>query len=169
MKLGIHKVGGAFELQSSTEIARPVEEVFEFFANAENLQQITRGFVGFSILTDLPIKMQVGALIDYRISIRKFPLKWRTEITEWNPPHSFEDTQIRGPYRHWVHRHLFTPVRGGTLVEDFVRYKVFGGRLINKLFVQKDVLKIFQYRNRQLVHLLEHHETKVGPLKTSAA
>ncbi len=162
MKLSIHKNGPSFELQSSTEIDRPIEEVFEFFANAENLQKITPRFVGFSILSPLPIKMHVGTVIDYRISIRKLPLKWRTEITEWNPPHSFQDTQIRGPYRQWVHQHRFTSVSGGTRVEDVVQYKVLGGRIINRLFVQKDVLKIFRYRNKQLAHLLGHRETKIA-------
>ena len=47
------------------------------------------------------LAMQSGALIDYRIRIHSIPIRWRTEITEWNLPHHFVDRQIRRPYTFW--------------------------------------------------------------------
>lgn len=90
--------------------------------------------------------MRVGAIIDYQLRIHGLPVRWRTEITGWNPPTSFCDEQRRGPYRRWSHTHTFEEKDGGTLCKDKVIYAVPGGALVNQLFVCRDVGKIFSYR-----------------------
>jgi ligand-binding SRPBCC domain-containing protein len=80
-------------------IRLPIEEVFDFFSNAENLNLLTPGKLNFKILTPLPVKMEKGTLIDYKISIMGIPFKWRTEITDWEPPFRFVDIQLKGPYK----------------------------------------------------------------------
>lgn len=128
----------------------PREKVFPFFADARNLEVITPPWLHFHILTPGEIPMRVGALIDYTLLIHGFPVRWRTEITGWNPPHSFVDEQRRGPYRLWRHTHTFTDKDGGTLCHDRVEYAVPGGALVNKLFVKRDVKTIFAYRAEAL-------------------
>ncbi len=131
-------------------LPRPRHEVFPFFADARNLGEITPSWVKFEILTPSPIEMRPGTLIDYRIRVHGLPLKWQTEITEWNPPHGFVDEQRRGPYRRWHHTHRFLEKDGGTLCIDEVNYLPLGGALIHKLFVRRDVERIFAYRKEQL-------------------
>lgn len=128
----------------------PREKVFPFFADARNLEVITPPWLNFHILTPGEIPMRVGAIIDYQLRIRGLPIRWRTEITGWNPPHSFMDEQRRGPYRLWRHTHTFTEKDRGTLCHDRVEYAVLGGALINKLFVRRDVETIFNYRTEAL-------------------
>jgi ligand-binding SRPBCC domain-containing protein len=131
-------------------LPQPREVVFDFFADARNLQAITPPWLHFVILTPTPIEMRPGALIDYKLRVRGFPLRWRTEITEWNPPHHFVDQQLRGPYKLWHHTHRFFDQDGGTRCVDEVRYHPPGGALVNYLFVRRDVQKIFAYRQQQL-------------------
>jgi len=85
--------------------------------------------------------MREGALIDYRIRLRGIPLRWRTRIDVWEPPHRFVDDQIKGPYRRWRHEHSFEPRDNGTLCLDRVQYAVPGGPLVDRLFVRRDVEK----------------------------
>ena len=49
----------------------PIEEVFAFFSDPENLGLITPQNLDFKIITPLPIKMQEGQLIDYTIKLFK--------------------------------------------------------------------------------------------------
>ncbi len=98
--------------------------------------------------------MQAGTLIDHKLRVRGIPLRWRTLISTWEPPFRFVDEQLRGPYRQWIHEHTFEERDGGTLTRDVVRYSVFGGALVDRLFVRRDVEKIFTYRTQRLLELL---------------
>lgn len=144
-----------FLFQSQIWLAKPREEIFPFFADAANLEKLTPPLLRFEILTPQPIPMKAGTLIDYRLRIHGVPLKWRTRISVWEPPFRFVDEQLRGPYRQWIHEHRFEEENGGTLCVDTVRYAVWGGALVNALVVERDVAKIFAYRNTRLREIFE--------------
>ena len=127
-----------------------VEETFAFFSDAHNLDRITPPWVGFKILTPAPIQMCEGTLIDYEIRLRGLPIRWRSEIRRWDPPHSFTDLQIKGPYRWWHHTHRFEPCAEGTRVIDEVEYLAPLHWLVGPLFVRRDVERIFAYRGEAL-------------------
>jgi ligand-binding SRPBCC domain-containing protein len=92
------------------------------------------------------IDMRVGTRIDYSLRVHGLPLRWTSEITAWDPPRSFVDVQVRGPYRWWHHLHQFDEVEGSTKATDEVEYACPGGRIVNALFVERDLRRIFQYR-----------------------
>lgn len=142
-----------FTLESEIRLAAPLSEVFPFFADAHNLERLTPSFLRFEVLTPAPIEMRPGALIDYRLRVRGVPLRWRTEITAWEPPYRFVDQQLRGPYRAWIHEHRFEEIDGQTVARDRVRYSHVGGSLVNRLIVAPDVRRIFDYRARVLREL----------------
>ncbi|MGE3959549.1 MAG: SRPBCC family protein [Vicinamibacterales bacterium] len=137
-------------LRAETWVNRPPEAVFPFFAEAANLQQLTPPWLHFEIRTPQPIAMQVGALIEYRISLHGIPMSWLTEIAAYQPPDMFVDRQVRGPYRTWIHTHQFRPERGGTLLLDHVEFDMLGGALVGPL-VRRDLLRIFTYRHEALL------------------
>ena len=139
-----------FVYESSVWLPRPLDEVFEFFSDASNLEVITPPWLKFSVVTPRPIEMRPGTLIDYRLRFQGFPLRWRSEITAWDPPHRFADVQVKGPYRQWIHEHSFVEKDGGTLAGDRVQYAVWGGALANWLVVRRDVERIFDYRRQTL-------------------
>ena len=139
-----------YTLHAEQLLPRPRDEVFSFFADARNLEALTPPWLKFEVLTPAPIEMRPGALIDYRIRVHGLPIRWRTEITAWNPPHRFVDVQLSGPYTLWHHTHTFEERDGGTLCRDDVRYRPRGGALMNWLFVDRDVKKIFDFRQERL-------------------
>lgn len=147
-----------YELQTEVRVPGALERVFAFFADAGNLELLTPPWLSFRILTPRPIEMRVGALIDYRISLRGFPMRWRSEITAWDPPLRFVDEQRRGPYRLWVHEHSFRQEGSAVVVRDHVRYAVPGGpgleRLVHAALVRPDLDRIFRYRVDAMNRLL---------------
>ncbi len=142
-----------FSLCSEIWLPKPLEEVFAFFADARNLERLTPPPLRFEIVTPEPIAMRPGALIDYWIRLHGIPLRWQSEITAWEPPYRFIDEQRRGPYRRWIHQHIFRAGGEGTIAEDQVEYAVLGGSLVNRFFVAPDLKHIFAYRREKLAEI----------------
>jgi len=151
--VGVRREGGDHVLRAEQWLPRSRDEVFPFFADARNLERITPEFLRFEVLTPDPIEMREGALIDYRLRLRGIPIRWRTRIAAWEPNERFVDEQIKGPYRKWEHEHTFEDAEGGVYVRDRVAYRVPGGALVNRLLVQRDVVGIFEHRQRVLADL----------------
>ena len=142
-----------FTLETSLWLPQPVEEVFSFFADAANLENLTPPWLRFTIQTPLPIAMAAGTRIDYRLRYRGFPLRWRTAIQAWEPPHRFVDCQVKGPYRRWVHEHVFVAQDGGTFATDNVEYALLGGAFTNALLAGRDLERIFAYRRQRMLEV----------------
>lgn len=152
-----------YTLRRTQSINATLEEVFRFFERPENLEKITPASVGFNILTPRPIKMQVGTVLDYTIRLLGLPVRWKTQITEYEPPYRFADVALRGPYRFWHHTHTFEASEAGTVMTDQVVYGLpFGilGGFVRALWVRRQLERIFDYRARVIRDMLE---TSTGP------
>jgi len=135
----------------------PLEQVFDFFADAGNLERITPPELNFKIITPQPINIRKGALIDYQLKLRGFPLTWKTVISTWNPPFEFVDEALKSPYRQWIHRHTFTEIETNkTLIEDEVRYRLPLEPLgdLAHFFVLKELNYIFDFRQKAVTEIL---------------
>jgi len=144
------------ELLTETIVDAGLEDVFEFFSDASNLEAITPPLLKFRVLTPQTINIQAGTILNYRLRLHGFPIRWQSEISEWEPNRRFVDRQLHGPYRSWWHEHTFTPISDGrTFMRDRVLYSVPGGRLIHRLFVRNDLLKIFEYRRTAICGIFD--------------
>jgi ligand-binding SRPBCC domain-containing protein len=152
-----------FTLDTRLVIPLPRESLFPFFADAGNLESITPPWLHFQILTPLPIEMRTGTIIEYRLQLHGIGLRWLTEITSWEPPCRFTDEQRQGPYRKWIHEHIFTERNGACEMQDFVQYSAPGGWLVDRLFVKRNVRRIFEYRAHKLLGIFAP-QTEGNPL-----
>ena len=144
-------------LEREQVIERPLSEVFEFFSRAGNLERITPPWLSFGLVTPEPISMAAGTLIEYRLRLHHFPVRWLTRIDEWERDRRFVDRQVRGPYRLWRHPHEFELASGGTRVRDRVDYELpLGpmGEAARVAFVDRDLQRIFDYRLQAVARLL---------------
>ena len=149
-------------LETSIELPLDIAEVFAFFAAAENLARITPPELGFRIESPLPIAIAKDTRIDYRLSLFGLPFSWRSLISHWDPPNSFVDEQIKGPYALWHHTHTFTTTPTGTLITDRVLYRLPLwplGQLALPV-VKLQLRRIFSYREQAIARILLGYSEK---------
>jgi ligand-binding SRPBCC domain-containing protein len=131
-----------------------LDEAWEFFSTPKNLNEITPPNMTFTITSELPEKMYEGLMITYRITpILNIPIEWCTEITKIKDHQYFIDEQRKGPYRIWHHEHHFKEVENGIIMTDILYYEIgfsFLGTLAGRLFVDKKIASIFDYRHQIL-------------------
>ncbi len=154
----------------------PIEHVFAFFSNPENLPRImpAASATKLIILNRVPPAPPVGALSDKAAgvgttvvtSFRVFPFlpiraQWIARITEFEWNHHFADVQDKGPFKSWHHRHEFAVESregvAGTLVCDVIDYEVgfnFIGAIANALFIRRQMESTFALRQQVLPKLL---------------
>src|SRR5450432_3087027 len=169
-------------IQFEQWVAAPIEQVFLFFANPGNLPRIMPPQTGTELvrlklvpppgipeeratITDRP--PLAGAGSDIVTSFRLIPFlpfraRWIALITEFEWNHHFADVQKQGPFKSFHHRHELTDETrsqiNGTVLRDVIEYEVgFGllGELAQKVFVDRQLRQIFEYRQRALEKLLE--------------
>ena len=76
--------------------------------------------------------------------------RWIAEHRHFVPPHSFEDIQISGPFRSWLHRHIVTPSGNGALLRDDIEFEPplwVLGRLAAAFLITPRLEKLFRYRH----------------------
>lgn len=146
-----------YTLHREQIVAGTLAEVWDFMRNPANLNRITPDDMDFRIVTDLPPQMRDGMEIEYRV---RLPLlgrrRWVSRILNVQPPHTFTDEQIVGPYRFWRHDHELREVEGGVRVIDHVTYAPpLGpiGRLAHGLFIRRTLNRIFDFRRDRMIEL----------------
>jgi ligand-binding SRPBCC domain-containing protein len=146
-------------LEREQVVALGVEQAFDFYSDAFNLELITPPWLRFRVTTPGPIEMREGTVISYRLVLHGVPVRWRSRIESWEPPHRFVDRQLRGPYALWHHTHeLEAQGERRTVVRDRVRYRIgFGplGALANLVLVRRDLDRIFDYREQATARLMQ--------------
>jgi ligand-binding SRPBCC domain-containing protein len=144
------------ELHTTFELPLPIDRVFAFFADAQNLERITPPELRFEILTPADVEIGLGTLLEYRLRLLGVPFGWLTRIAAWDPPHGFIDVQLRGPYAVWEHTHAFVNTGDTTVVDDHVRYRLplapFGDAAYP--YVSRQLARIFAYRRRAVMQAL---------------
>lgn len=155
----------------------PIERVFAFFSNPENLPRIMPASSQTKLiaLNRMPTPSQRAGLESDKAagvgstivtSFRVFPLlparaQWIARITEFEWNHYFADVQDQGPFKSWHHRREFRAETrdgvAGTLVRDWIEYEVgvgFLGSIANAILVRRQMKRTFAQRQQVLPKLL---------------
>lgn len=155
-----------YTLRCTMSAAKSVQDTFRIFEDPYNLAKITPPWLSFNVTSKDRVVMAKDAEITYTIKWLGLPMHWKTVIRDYKPPQLFVDEQAEGPYKLWRHTHTFRETERGTLVGDQVEYALpLGplGRIAHAVMVRKQLLGIFEYRQRKLGELLEAETTQIQP------
>lgn len=142
-----------------------LEVAWDFLSGPENLATITPKSMGFKITSkNEGQRMYPGMIITYKVRpLFNIPVSWVTEITQVRKGEYFIDNQKSGPYRFWHHQHFLKEIEGGVEMIDIVNYAApFGliGVLAEKIFINKKVRGIFEYREKKLFEIFGKYLNK---------
>ncbi len=129
------------------------EEIWRFFCDEGNLEELTPGFLHFKVRGKSTLDIGEGTLIDYRLKLNGIPMDWQSRIENWDPARRFVDIQVKGPYSYWRHAHEFIPMANGTLLRDIVHYRLplgWLGSVVAGRKVESQVDRIFSYRSTKI-------------------
>jgi len=128
-----------------------IDKVWDYFSTPKNLNSMTPRSLQFRIISELPEKMYLGQIIQYKV--KAVPLiwsNWLTEIKYVEEGRKFVDEQRIGPYKLWFHEHIFIPLENNKVkIIDRVHYDIgFGilGSLLNTLWIKHRLNDIFKFR-----------------------
>jgi len=141
--------------ESSQLIPRPIEVVFAFFRAPANLVMISPSELHLRVIEG-PALIELGSRVVLKGRRWGIPQRMVSEITAFEAPTTFTDTQIEGPLRQWVHTHRFEPLNRGTQISDRIEYEPPGGMLglvVTASRLERDLKWIFEYRTRKLIEL----------------
>lgn len=145
------------ELVASRVVPASIDRVWDFFRDARNLAALSPADAGLTIDPNLP-EMAEGVRFTHRMQLGPLRMPWEGEIVAWEPGRRFVDIQRRGPFGTWWHEHMFQPVvledgTAATRVHDHVLFaSPLGpiGRIATWLFVRRQLLEMFAFRNSSL-------------------
>lgn len=140
-----------YQFTVTQHIAAGIGDVWAFISSPDNLKKITPPSMDFTVTNNTGgDTMYEGMIITYLVKpLAGIPVRWMTEITHVKDKTYFVDEQRVGPYRLWHHQHHIQPSGNGVLMTDIVTYIPplgFIGVLANRLFIQKKLKEIFDYR-----------------------
>ncbi|MDB4339034.1 TIGR01777 family oxidoreductase [Rubripirellula sp.] len=97
-----------------------------------------------------------GSRVVLKAGVLGVPIRWVAEHTQYEPPRSFSDTQLSGPFAVWNHHHSFENLPDLSShpccrLTDQVEYKLplgFLGDLLGGRKAEKTIQQMFTYRHR---------------------
>jgi len=145
-------------IESEQYVERNLEEVCSFCSDPRVLERLTPPKMQLRFLGVKPVgPVGKGSRFKYRTRIAGIGITSRSKVTAWQPPHSFVDAQVSGPYNRWVHTHEFEEYRGGTIIRDHLlydlRFNPLGSVLAGRA-VARSLAEIFAYRRGVIAELM---------------
>ena len=139
------------------------ERVFAFHEQPDVLNLLMPPWESARVIQTAKIsEVGTSAIIETRI-LGPIKTRWVAQHTVYDPPHVFEDVQIKGPFRSWRHRHIVEPNAEGAILRDEIDYEPplgFLGRAVAPLLVQRRLQKLFDYRHEVTRRWCEREEGK---------
>ncbi|SMC96030.1 hypothetical protein SAMN02746065_11744 [Desulfocicer vacuolatum DSM 3385] len=148
-----------------TDMAVPVEDAFAWHERPGALERLTPPWVSLKNIRKSG-GIETGATVKMDLAFPGFSLETEAEHTGYVKNTFFQDRMLKGPFKHWVHTHLFQP-RGatGSFLEDRIEYQLpihLPPKGIG--MVEKELHRMFSYRHAVMNNDLEAHKKGKSPL-----
>lgn len=147
------------DLTLRTRIAAPPSDCFALALTVEAHTASLDGSGERAVAGRTSGRLRLGETVTWRATHFRVPFRMTVAITAYDAPHRFVDEQVRGPFGHWHHEHLFEPLQaGGTLMSDVISFRSpLGplGRAVDAAVLARYLERLVAQRNAWLRARLE--------------
>jgi ligand-binding SRPBCC domain-containing protein len=130
-------------------IAASPERVFAFHERRDAFAVLTPWWSGARVVRMAP-SLRPGERALLVLGRGPLSVEWEAVHEVYEPPKCFVESQVRGPFRSWRHRHLVLPEGDGAWLRDELEYALPGGSLepVLNLALRTFLGRLFAYRHR---------------------
>ena len=135
--------------ERSTSIDCDRQDLFQYHSNPGALNRLIPPWEKVTI-EQRSDSLKVGSEVVMRNSLFGLPIRWHARHTELRDPESFQDIQLSGPFKSWVHDHVFESKGSGhSILHDRVEFETKLG-VLGKLglpLVRSKLSAMFEFRH----------------------
>jgi ligand-binding SRPBCC domain-containing protein len=148
-------------IRISTRIAAPVDRCFKLSTSVD-LHKATAEETGERVVGGVTTGlMHEGETVKWTGRHFGFNLTHKSLLEVWRPYTYFRDVMVEGFFTVFQHDHYFAPLNDGTRMRDEIRFAApmgLLGRLAEKLFLRRHLVKFLKRRNAYLKQVAESDE-----------
>ena len=161
----ITREGRTFHARFTSPLPVPGAEAFAWHARPGAFERLSPPYERVRVISN-DGSLAPGSRVEIELKMGPLKKRWVAEHISYDPPTSFSDRQVSGPFRRFEHEHVF--VADGEApdrLEDRIRYELplgFVGRLFGAGMAKKRLRRMFGYRHRTTIEDLAAHASFEG-------
>ena len=149
-----------------TLLASSVQSVFDWHLSPEAILILTPPWQPMEVIEYS--ELAENSLAVFRTRILGIPFYWEAEHFDVQLNKQFCDRQVKGPFRTWIHRHLFLAKGNETcLMIDEIDFTLTRARWINRILgnvIYRKIDALFEFRHQVLQQQFGKRKKKTGSL-----
>jgi uncharacterized protein (TIGR01777 family) len=153
-----------------TELPVSIEEAFVWHLRKGAFERLLPPWVSADLLFSPGSPDEEKSKVGLKLKWGPFRCKWILEYRDYTFPREFSDVQVRGPFRHYLHRRRFLTIDPiSSQLTDEITYRA---PLLNKK-IQKEFSRLFAWQHailREDMKVISHyHRTPLRILLSGAS
>ena len=148
-------------IRMTTQIKAPVDRCFKLSTTID-LDLAAANSTDKSVIDGVTTGLiREGETVKWKARHFGFTMTHQIRMEDCRPHSFFRDVMVEGAFKFYQHDHYFAPMNDGTRVRDELRFAAGPGplgRLVEKLFLRRRLIKLLRRRNALLKKVAESDE-----------
>ncbi len=143
--------------EATVSISCLQQTAFDFLIRPENTVRTSPPQITMQII-EAPEVLQFGSKLEFEVSGLGAVERMVHEVTTFDGPAKFTETQRKGPLGAFEHEHIIEQNSDGIIVIDRISFEPPGGLagfIITEALIHKSLTDGFEYRHAELKRILE--------------
>lgn len=146
-----------FVFERSSVIKTSIDGLFNFHIDTNNINLISPGYLNAEIISMSDTPLKKDSVVSLKAGAGPVKFLWTLKIEDFNPPNLISDLQINGPFKYWIHYHIFEKLNGAVKITDRILFvPPFGAIGLAALpLIKLQLNSMFKFRHKKTKEIFE--------------